>query len=147
MPGRAAERLPARLKDAFPATAPAMSQTPPLQETYQSGLRDFNAGRYELAAGEFQDVLHYYPLDDLAGSAQFYLGEIAYQQKKYDDAVNAYNAVLEGFSGNPKAPAAQLHKGLALIALRTRRTRAFTSCACSSSVIRARLRRPARAPS
>ena len=32
------------------------------------------------------------------------------------DAVNAYNAVLEGFSGNAKAPAAQLHKGLALLA-------------------------------
>ena len=94
-----------------------MSQTPPLQETFQSGLRDYNAGKYEVAAGEFQDVLHYYPLDDLAGTAQFYLGEIAYQQKNYDEAVNAYNTVLEGFSGNPKAPAAQLHKGLALLAL------------------------------
>ena len=93
-----------------------MSQTPPLQETFQSGLRDYNAGKYEVATGEFQDVLHYYPLDDLAGTAQFYLGEIAYQQKHYDEAVNAYNAVLEGFSGNPKAPAAQLHKGLALLA-------------------------------
>jgi tol-pal system protein YbgF len=97
--------------------APAASQKPPLQDTFQSGLRDYNAGKYELAGGEFQDVLHYYPLDDLAGTAQFYIGEIAYQQKKYDDAVNAYNAVLEGFSGNPKAPAAQLHKGLALLAL------------------------------
>ena len=97
-----------------------MSQVPPLQETYQSGLRDFNAGRYDLAAGEFQDVLHYYPLDDLAGTAQFYIGEIAYQQKHYEDAVNAYNAVLEGFSGNPKAPAAQLHKGLALLTLNKR---------------------------
>ena len=96
--------------------APAMNQTPPLQETFQSGLRDFNAGNYQVAAGEFQDVLHYYPLDDLAGSAQFYMGEIAYQQKRYDDAISAYNNVLEGFSGNAKAPAAQLHKGLALLA-------------------------------
>jgi TolA-binding protein len=93
------------------------SQAPPLQETYQSGLRDYNAGRYEVAAGEFRDVLHFYPLDDLAGTAQFYLGEIAYQQKHYDEAVNAYSLVLEGFSGNPKAPAAQLHKGLALLAV------------------------------
>jgi len=97
----------------IPGPQALTAQTPPLQDTYQSGLRDFNAGRYELAAGEFQDVLHYYPLDDLAGSAQFYIGEIDYQQKKYDDAIGAYNAVLEGFSGNPKAPAAQLHKGLA----------------------------------
>jgi len=112
MPGSPAMNAPGPA-----AGTPAMSQTPPLQETYQSGLRDFNAGKYELATGEFQDVLHYYPLDDLAGTAQFYLGEIAYQQKQYDAAVNAYNAVLEGFSGNPKAPAAQLHKGLALLAM------------------------------
>ena len=103
-----------------PAGAPTMNQAPPLQETYQSGLRDYNAGHYQVAVGEFQDVLHYYPLDDLAGSAQFYLGEISYEQKKYDDAINSYNAVLEGFAGNPKAPAAQLHKGLALLAVNKR---------------------------
>jgi tol-pal system protein YbgF len=96
---------------------PQSSQAPPLQDTYQSALRDFSAGRYPVAAGEFQDVIHYYPLDDLAGSAKFYLGEIAYQQQKYDEAVNQYNAVLEAFSGNAKAPAAQLHKGYSLLAM------------------------------
>jgi tol-pal system protein YbgF len=95
-------------------------QAPPLQETYQSALRDFNSGHYQLASTEFQDVVHYYPLDDLAGTAQFYLGEIAYQQQRFDDAINSYNAVLEGFSGNAKAPAAQLKKGLALLALSKR---------------------------
>jgi TolA-binding protein len=54
-------------------------------------------------------------MDDLAGSSQFYLGEIAYRQGDYNAAVNDYNAVLETFSGNSKAPAAQLHKGFALI--------------------------------
>ena len=102
------------------AGPPAVPQSPPLQATFQAGLRDYTAGRYDVATGEFQDVLHYYPLDDLAGTAQFYLGEIAYQQKKYADAVNDYNAVLEGFAGNAKAPAAQLHKGLALLELKKR---------------------------
>jgi tol-pal system protein YbgF len=95
-------------------------QAPPLQDTYQSGLRDYNAAHYDLASSEFGDVLHYYPQDDLAGDAQFYLGEIAYKQAKYRDAVKAYNAVLENFSGNRKAPAAQLRKGLALIQLNQR---------------------------
>ena len=98
-----------------PAFGPAANQVPPLQETFQAGVRDYNAAKYEVAAGEFQDVLHYYPLDDLAGTAQFYLGEIAYRQQNYAEAVKAYNAVLEGFSGNPKASAAQLRKGLALL--------------------------------
>jgi len=99
--------------------APAMTaapQAPPLQETFQAGIRDYNAARYQLAAGEFGDVVHYYPLDDLAGTSQFYLGEIAYQQQDYAKAINAYNAVLEGFAGNAKAPAAQLHKAEALLA-------------------------------
>ena len=104
----------------LPGGAPAAVQIPPLQETFQAGVRDYNAARYELAAGEFQDVLHYYPLDDMAGTAQFYLGEIAYRQQNYTDAIKAYNAVLEGFSGNPKAPAAQLRKGLALLQMNKR---------------------------
>ncbi len=94
----------------------AMQQAPPLQETLQAGVRDFNAGKYQVAAGEFQDIVHSYPLDDQAGTAQFYLGEIAYQQQNYADAIGFYNQVLEAFSGNAKAPAAQLHKGLALLA-------------------------------
>jgi len=102
------------------ASGPAGSQIPPLQETFQAGVRDYNAAKYEVAAGEFQDVLHYYPLDDMAGTAQFYLGEIAYRQQNYSEAVKSYNAVLEGFSGNPKAPAAQLRKGLALLQMNKR---------------------------
>lgn len=97
--------------------AAAAPQAPPLQETYQAALRDFNSGRYQLAASEFSDVKNNYPLDDLAGTAEFYLGEIAYQQQHYDDAVKNYNAVLEGFGGNAKAPTAQLHKAYALLAL------------------------------
>ena len=75
------------------------------------------AAHYDVAASEFQDVVHYYPMDDLAGTAQFYLGEIAYRQLDYANAVKAYNAVLQGFPGNPKAPAAQLKKGLSLLQL------------------------------
>lgn len=113
-PGGQAGGFPA---GAGAAPAAAAQQAPPLQDTFQAALTDYNAGRYNVAAGEFGDVVHYYPLDDLAGTAQFYLGEIAYQQKDYATAVNDYNAVLEGFAGNSKAPTAQLHKGYALLAL------------------------------
>ena len=104
----------------IPQGAPAANAAPPLQDTYQAALRDFNAARYALAQGEFQDVVHYYPMDDLAGSANFYLGEISYQQQSFQAAINSYNAVLEGFPGNKMAAAAQLHKGTALLALNKR---------------------------
>jgi tol-pal system protein YbgF len=98
----------------------AMNTTPPLQETFQAAVSDFNAAKYPLATSEFQDVIRFYPMDPYAGTAQFYLGEIAYRQKNYDEAVRSYNIVLEQFSGSSKAPAAQLHKGLSLIDLNKR---------------------------
>jgi len=98
-----------------PPNASGAAPAPPLRETFQAALRDYNAAKYPVATGEFQDVIHYYPMDDLAGSSQFYLGEIAYRQQDYIEAIKNYNAVLENFSGNPKAVTAQLHKGFALI--------------------------------
>ncbi|HUB30103.1 MAG TPA: tetratricopeptide repeat protein [Terracidiphilus sp.] len=100
--------------------APPVQQTPPLEQTYQAAVSDFNSAKYSLAASEFGDVIHYYPLDPMAGSSQFYLGEIAYRQHNYEEAVKDYTVVIEQFSGNPKASTAQLHKGLALIALSRR---------------------------
>ncbi|MBX6358618.1 tetratricopeptide repeat protein [Pseudacidobacterium ailaaui] len=95
-------------------------QAPPLDQLYQGGIRDYNSAKYDVAAGEFQDVLKYYPQDNLAGNAQFYLGEIAYRQGDYKSAIKNYDAVLEQFPGNAKAPAAQLRKAEAELALNQR---------------------------
>jgi tol-pal system protein YbgF len=92
-----------------------MPQAPPVDQLYQSGLRDYNSAKYTVAASEFGDVVHYYPQDPLAGNSQFYLGEISYKQGKFPAAVKYYDAVLEQFSGNPLAPAAELRKGQSLI--------------------------------
>ena len=99
------------------APAPAVPAAPPVDQLYQSAIRDYNSAKYAIAASEFGDVIHYYPQDNLAGNAQFYLGEIAYTQGKYPQAIKNYNAVLEQYSGNPKAPSAELRKGLSLIEL------------------------------
>jgi len=101
----------------MPAPLPAAAQAPPLKQTYEAALADYNAGRDKMAASEFQQVVTSYPYDQTAGTAQFYLGEIAYRQKDYSGPVDAYNAVLETFPGNPQAPTAQLHKGYALLEL------------------------------
>ena len=99
------------------ATQTATTQAPPLRETYLGGLRDFNAAHYEAAQSEFGDVARYYPNDNLAGNAEYYLGEIAFRQHDYKGTIKYDNAVLNNFSGNVKAPAAQLRKGQALIVL------------------------------
>jgi tol-pal system protein YbgF len=106
---------PAQLAGSAPQ--PTAPQAPPVGDLYQSALRDYNSARYDLAGAEFADVLRYYSQDDLAGNAQFYLGEIAYRQGNFQAAIKAYDATVEQYSGNPKIPAAQLRKGEALIAL------------------------------
>lgn len=98
-----------------PANGAGNPPAPSLQQTYQAALRDYNSAKYELSNSEFSDVIQYYPQDDLAGNAHFYMGEIAYRQGKYSQAVKQYDVVLEQFAGNPKAPAAQLRKGESLL--------------------------------
>jgi tol-pal system protein YbgF len=105
------------------ATNPAASSGPPpsgaptADTLYSNGLRDITSGKYDLARSEFQDYLRYYGNTDLAGNAQFYLGEIAYSQKNYDLAVAEYDKVLTGYSHSFKVAPARLKKALANIEL------------------------------
>lgn len=100
--------------------AQQQSQAPPVDQLYQSALRDYTSARYDVASSEFSDVVKYYPQEDLAGNAQFYLGEIAYRKGDYPTAIQNYDVVLEQFSGSPKAPASQLRKGEAELAMNQR---------------------------
>jgi tol-pal system protein YbgF len=90
---------------------------PPADGLYKAALSDFNAGKNDLAAQEFTQYLQYYGNTDLAGNAQFYLGEIQYHQGNLQGAVVSYNKVLDQYPGGNKAAAAQLKKGLALLDL------------------------------
>ena len=47
---------------------------------YQNALSDFTTGNYDLSRQEFGDYVKQFPSTDLASNAQFYLGEISYQQ-------------------------------------------------------------------
>jgi tol-pal system protein YbgF len=90
---------------------------PSADTLYSNGLRDITSGKYELARQEFQDYLKYYGDTDLASNAQFYLGEIAYTQKNYDQAVTEFDKVLNNYPKSFKLAPARLRKGMALIDL------------------------------
>ena len=99
-----------------PAAASAPSGPPPSADTlYSNGLRDITSGKYDLARSEFQDYLKFYGDTDLASNAQFYLGEIAYSQRNYDQAVSEYDRVLTNYPKSFKLAPAHLKKGMALI--------------------------------
>ncbi len=101
-------------------TGPAASkvpQAPPPEQLYNDALRDFNAGKNDLASQEFSQYVQVYGNTDLAGNAQFYLGEIQYRQGNLAGAVQSYNKVLDQYPGGNKGAAAQLKKGYALLDL------------------------------
>jgi len=99
-----------------PATAPA-GQAPPPGTLYDNALRDYTAGRYDLAMQQFGDYMKYYSTTDLAGNAQYYIADIEYRQGNFEAAVADYDKVLEQFPGGNKAASAQLKKGYALLEL------------------------------
>ncbi|HWK31319.1 MAG TPA: tetratricopeptide repeat protein [Terriglobales bacterium] len=111
--------------NAQPGTAPGatgpsgqpQSQAPPPEVLYNNALRDYNANKLDLAAGEFQDYLKFYPTTDLAGNAQFYLADIQYRGQNYQAAVTEFDKVLEQYPGGNKTATAQLRKGESLLQL------------------------------
>jgi tol-pal system protein YbgF len=95
----------------------AAGPAPSADTLYSNGLRDITSGKYDLARAEFQDYLKYYGDTDLASNAQFYLGEISFKQKQFDDAVASYDRVLTNYPKSFKLAPARLRKGMALIEL------------------------------
>jgi tol-pal system protein YbgF len=84
---------------------------------YQNGLRDLTSGKYDLARQEFSDYIHNFPSNDLAGNAEFYLGEIAYAQNDYKTAISSYDTVLANYPKSFKLAASLLKKASAEIEL------------------------------
>jgi len=130
------QSMDAKISGSAPSSAPGMatptaSSAPPptgsstvppagapsADTLYQNGLRDIQSGKYDLARSEFQDYLKYYGKTDLASNAQFYIGEMAYKQKNYQDAITEYDKVVNNYPKSFKLAPARLHKGMALIEL------------------------------
>ena len=84
---------------------------------YQNGLRDLTSGKYDLAHQEFSDYIQNFPSNDLAGNAEFYLGEIAYAQNDYKTAIASYDTVLANYPKSFKLAASLLKKASAEIEL------------------------------
>ena len=101
------------------APSPSASGRPSISADtlYQNGLRDWSTGKSDLAHQEFSDYIQNFPSNDLAGNAQFYLGEIAYAQGDYKTAISSYDTVLGNYPKSFKLAASLLKKASAEIEL------------------------------
>lgn len=100
------------------AAAPSAPTGPPAGVTseslYTAALQAKNGGQLDFAARQLEDYLKFFPNESYAPNAQFNLGVVMVSQNRFDDAVKAFDAVLEKYPDYPKVLDAQLEKGRAL---------------------------------
>jgi tol-pal system protein YbgF len=101
-----------------PASSNAPGMAPISADTlYQNALRDFTGGNYDLSRQEFSDYIQHFPDNDLAGNAQFYLGELDYAQGNFKGAISGYNSVLQNYPHSFKLAASLLKRAYAELEL------------------------------
>lgn len=92
------------------------------EDLYESALKDIENKNYALAESRFMSFLLQFPTHDLASNAQYWLGEAAYGQGKYDLAIQEFENVRKEYPNSPKSRAALLKIGYAQISLGNRDT-------------------------
>jgi len=115
---------------AVPPRPSAASLQP--QDIYQAAYIDFSKGSYSLAIAGFREFLRRYPDHELAGSAQYWIGE-AYLSlargfsdsaqgdkatESLEQAVQEFKKVLANYPRADKVPTALYKEALALIDLK-----------------------------
>jgi tol-pal system protein YbgF len=85
------------------------------QAAYARAFDALKSTDYAGAITRFRDFLRTYPQSQLAGNAQYWLGEAYYVTHDYDNAVAAFRAVGEQYPQSPKVPDALVKLGLTQI--------------------------------
>ena len=117
-----------------PATAGARPTTGALQpqDIYQAAYLDFSKGSYALAIAGFREFLRRFPEHELAGNAQYWIGEAHYSLARgytnaaqsdkatqaLEQAVTEFRRVVANYPRAEKVPAALFKEALALIDLK-----------------------------
>ena len=108
---------PAAAKPPQPAVAPADADrgSGTDHEMYSRAKQAFDAGKLDTARDGFQEMLKRHPQSDNADNAQFWIGEIFYQEKWYEKAIVEYQKVIENYPNGNKVKSALLKQGYAFL--------------------------------
>jgi TolA-binding protein len=102
-----------------PAPVPAASAAGPscpgttAESLWQSARSDASTGKTQLAMKEYADYVKCYNDTANAPVAQYKIGQLYFDAGQYDDAAQAFDAVLEQFPENPTKHEAMYFKGVA----------------------------------
>ncbi len=96
-------------------TPPAPTMSP--QEAYSIAYNDYLKGNYDLAVESFKLYRQQFPESPLADNALYWIGECRYSQRKFEEAIDAFDELILKYPQGDKVAAAYLKKGLSFIEL------------------------------
>jgi tol-pal system protein YbgF len=98
-----------------PPVSPPSGLSP--QEVYNTAYADYLKGNFDLAMDGFKIYRDSFPDSPLADNALYWIGECYFSQRKFTEAVDAFNGLILNYPQGDKIAAAYLKKGLALAEL------------------------------
>ncbi len=75
-------------------------------QLFAIAYNDYLRGNYELSLSEFRQFVELYHSSGLADNAQYWIGEILFQQKKFQESLDAFTRVVDISPKGDKATAA-----------------------------------------
>ena len=109
--GEKPAEAPAKQAEAAP-TVTLPNGTPQVQ--YDFAIDLLKRGQFPQARDALKQFLVDHPKDELAGNAQYWLGETYYVQGQYKDAADSFLKGYTTYSKSPKAPDSLLKLGMTL---------------------------------
>jgi tol-pal system protein YbgF len=117
----AGQAPPKTIPESKQQPAPVQSAPPPPttspQETYSMAYNDYLKGNYDLAIESFKLYRAQFPGSPLADNALYWIGECRYSQRKFEEAIDAFDELILTYPQGDKAAAAHLKKGLSYVEL------------------------------
>ena len=83
------------------------------ERMYNTALSDYGGGNYTAAIQGFQEFLKAFPTSPRADDAQQYVGEAEFQQNRFEQAITAYNLVIQNYPKGDQVAWAYYKRGLA----------------------------------
>jgi tol-pal system protein YbgF len=96
-----------------PPPAPPVGVGVSPQRMYDTAWSDYTAGQWDLCIAGFEQYLRTFPRSELAGDAQFYIGECNFLSGKFTEAVDAYNRTITQYPRSSQVAPALYKRGLA----------------------------------
>jgi TolA-binding protein len=105
---------PPQSADAAPPSPPPLPSTVGLSPTvmFNTARSDYAAGQFSLAVSGFESFIRTFSDSELVDDALLYIGDAEQAQNRFEEAIAAYNRVIQNYPNRDQAPWAYYKRGL-----------------------------------